>query len=170
MEISFRGRGARTGRNNNLLTSHVRNAMCYLASTHAFELPLSLRPFGCSRGSAPGLASRTAANRVNRNCHLSSRRFTIPFTPAAAAATISDRPRASWSFGAIHQRAILVYPRRRQRGTSYAVLPLQFSVFPSHFANLVPPLLNYPRRNYVIKTILLKNLNQNLSHTKNITM
>jgi len=36
-------------RNNNLLTSHARNATCYLASAHAFELPLSLflHPYVC---------------------------------------------------------------------------------------------------------------------------
>lgn len=38
----------------------------------------------------------------------------------------------------------------------------------SHHANLVPPLLNYPCRNYIIKTILLRNLDKNLSHAKNI--
>jgi len=36
MEISFRGREARAGRNNNLLTSHAHNATRYLASAHAF--------------------------------------------------------------------------------------------------------------------------------------
>lgn len=63
--------------------------------------------------------------------------------------TVPGRPEVSERF--ISARS-LVYPRWRQRSASYAVLPLRFSVFPSHFASrklnaalveLSPPKLCY---------------------------
>lgn len=86
------------GRNNNLLTSH---AMRYLASAHAFGLLSRISPFlpPPLRACDTAYGSRSC---VSRNCHLLSRRFTIPFTPA-----IPDRTGTSPKFRAIHQRAIV---------------------------------------------------------------
>lgn len=108
MEISFHGRGARAGRNNNLLTSHVMRRVILHPPTRSATSPPFARLFEPGR-----LAAYTAADRVSRNCHLSSRRFTVPFTPPA----IPDRPRASRSFERFISARSLVYPRRRQRGT-----------------------------------------------------
>lgn len=46
MEISFRGRGARAGRNNNLLTSHVMRRVILHPPTRSATSPPSARPFG----------------------------------------------------------------------------------------------------------------------------
>lgn len=141
MEISFRGRGARAGRNNNLLTSHARNTTRYLASAHAFKLPLlpSPPPFRRPAQFCTGPASRMAADRVSRNCHLSSRRFTIPFTPARQRRrryrTVPGRPEVSERF--ISAR-LLVYPpddNAAHRASFYRSRYLRFSATSSHFAS-----------------------------------
>lgn len=130
MEISFRGRGACTGRNNNLLTSHARNATRYLASAHAFELPLSLRPFGRPRSSA------AARHRVRQPIvsaaiviyRLDDLRFRLHRRQRRRRyRTVPGRPEVSERF--ISARS-LVYPRWRQRDAPCPVLLLTVSPVP----------------------------------------
>lgn len=147
MEISVRGRGARAGRNNNLLTSHARNAMRYLASTHASALPLSLSPFRTPARPRTDLARQPIVSTAIVIYRLDDLRFRLHRRQRQL--RYQDRPGTSWSFGAIHQRAIarissLATARR-------IVLPLTVSPYShliSHHANLGPPLLNCPCRNY----------------------
>lgn len=162
MEISFHGRGARAGRNNNLLTSHARNATRYLASTHAFELPLSFRPFGRPRGFAhrPGVAYGSQSCQLQLSFIVSTiydsvytggsdsndigpSRGILKFRSDSSA---RDRSYILAGDSAAHR---VPFYRSRISGSPYSHLI-------SHRANLDPPLLNYPCRNYVIEIILLK--------------
>lgn len=68
----------------------------------------------------PARHRRTAADRVSRNCHLSSRRFTVPFTRSADT-------RASPSFQRFISARSLVYPRLRQRTTPQLLLSSRVS-------------------------------------------
>lgn len=86
---------SRQGRNDNLLTSHVMRRVILHPPTRSATSP----PF---RGRI--YSSRSCHSR---NCHLSSRRFTIPFTPPAIP--------ASPSFERFISARSLVYPRRRQQ-------------------------------------------------------
>lgn len=73
-----------------------------------------------------------------------------------------SRPRASWSFGAIHQCAIArisSLTTAAHRMLVYCSQYLWSSLYShliSYHTNFELSLLNYPCRNYIIKTILLR--------------
>lgn len=128
---------------------------------------LSLRPFGSPRDSGTGPASRTAADRVNRNCHLSSQRFTIPFTPAAVAATISGPFRDILKFrsdsSARDRSYILAGDSAAHHAPFYRSRYLRFFASSSHFASrklraalveLSLPKLRY--RDYFLRRTLIR--------------
>lgn len=141
--------------------------MRYLASAYTFELPLS----SCALRGAPA----PAADRVSRNCHLSSRRFTVPFTPAATAVlgpSQGDRPQ---SFGRFISARSLVYSRWRQRGAPRAHRSRPF--YHSRYLWPFAVSLSAPRKysafiklTFAIRIVLKKLIGfVKLSYMKNIT-
>jgi len=156
MEISFRGRGARAGRNNNLLTSHARNATRYLASAHAFELPPSLSALSEALH-RPGIAygSRSCQPQLS---FIVSTIYDSVYTGGSGGGDDIGPFRDVLKFrsdsSARDRSYILAGDSTAHHAPFYSwYLHPWYSPHPrliSHHANLELPLLNYPYRNYVI--------------------
>lgn len=113
----------RAGCNNNLLTSYARKrALSRAIPAHARAPRLTLcrrRPFD-RFPHLSALSPYGSRSYVSRNCHLSSRRFTVSFRHSRSwLADIHGPPR---TFGQFISARSLVYPRRRDSAPGHFIV------------------------------------------------